>query len=61
MFVSSVYGICKVFLNIRLLMHYSNKLQALKTTGLCGINKRVHIMMSAVVILHVVPVLKSGK
>ena len=61
MFVSSVYGICKVFLNFRLLTNYSNKLQALKTTALCGINKTVQMMMSVVMILHVVSVLESGK
>jgi len=60
-FVSSIYGICKVFLNFHLLMNYGKKLQALKTTGLCGINKTVHIMTSVVMILHVVSVLKSGK
>jgi len=60
-FVSSVYGICKVFLNFPLLTNYSNKLQALKPTGLCGINKTVHIMTSVVMILHVVSVLESGK
>ena len=57
MFGSFVYGI----FNFRLFTTYSNKLQALETTGLCRINETVHIMTIVVMILHVVSVFESGK
>jgi len=60
-FWSSFLRVCFVRLwhllsifNFRLFTNYSNKLQALETTGLCRINKTVHIMTIVVRILHVV-------
>ena len=53
LFVSSDYGICKVFLTFVLFTSYSNKLQAIVTTGLGRRNDiTVHIMVIVVTILH---------